>query len=136
MIGSFFFLHVTRTAFKAWMSSNFGGIPPLTSELVSLEHLKNQTISLLALPAFNFDWIFFILAGYKDNNIVSNEFENIFMTCCQVSDRCPLGYLFRKTKINICAKRLGDEWILGETTKIQNRVETTGEKRPGTKRIW
>ena len=68
------------------------------------------------------DWIFFILADNKDNYkyIVSNEFkirldptmdcgvmrplvnlkifylrsiQNILMTCCQVSDRCPLGYL-------------------------------------------
>ena len=27
----FSFLQVTRTTIKAWMSSNFGGIPPLTS---------------------------------------------------------------------------------------------------------
>ena len=51
---------------KAWMSSDFGGIPPLTSELAALEHLKNQTISLLTL---------FVLAGNKDKYIVSNEFE-------------------------------------------------------------
>ena len=25
---------------KAWMSSNFGGIPPLTAELAALERLK------------------------------------------------------------------------------------------------
>ena len=34
---------------KTWMSSNFGGIPPLTLELAALERLKNGTISLLAL---------------------------------------------------------------------------------------
>ena len=49
LIGSFSFLQVTRTTIKAWMSSNLGGIPPLTSELAALERLKNQTISLLAL---------------------------------------------------------------------------------------
>ena len=43
------FLQVTRTTIKAWMSSNFSGIPPLTSELAALERLKNQTISLFAL---------------------------------------------------------------------------------------
>ena len=48
-IGSFSFLQVTRTTIKAWMISNFGGIPPLTSELAALERLKNQTRSLLAL---------------------------------------------------------------------------------------
>ena len=46
LIGSFSFLQVTRTTIKAWMSSNFGRIPPLTSELAALERLKNQTISL------------------------------------------------------------------------------------------
>ena len=30
-------------------SSNFGGIPPLTTELAALEHLKNLYISLKAL---------------------------------------------------------------------------------------
>ena len=49
LIGSSSFLQVTRTTIKAWMSSNFGGIPPLTSELAALELLKNRTISLLAL---------------------------------------------------------------------------------------
>ena len=44
LIGSFSFLQVTRTTIKAWMSSNFGGIPPLTTELAALERLKNQTI--------------------------------------------------------------------------------------------
>ena len=49
LVGSFSFLQVTRTTIKAWMSLNFGGIPPLTLELAALEHLKNQTISLLVL---------------------------------------------------------------------------------------
>ena len=69
-------MQVTRTSIKAWMSSNFGGIPPLTLELAALEQLKksnNKLVSTLA-PSF-FDWIFFILAGDKDNYIVSNEFE-------------------------------------------------------------
>ena len=35
--GSFSFLQVTRTTIKAWMSSDFSGIPPLTSELAALE---------------------------------------------------------------------------------------------------
>ena len=37
LIGSFSFLQVTRTTIEAWMSSDFGGIPPLTSELAALE---------------------------------------------------------------------------------------------------
>ena len=39
--GSSSFLQVTIPTIKAWMSSNFGKIPSLTSELAALEHLKN-----------------------------------------------------------------------------------------------
>ena len=49
-----FILAGTKTAIKAWMSSNFGRIPPLTSELAALEHLKktnNKLVSTLA-PSF------------------------------------------------------------------------------------
>ena len=41
LIGSSSFLLVMRTTIKALMSSNLGGIPPLTSELVALESPKN-----------------------------------------------------------------------------------------------
>ena len=44
LIGPSSFL--TRTAIKAWMSSNFGGIPPLTVELATPERQKNGYISL------------------------------------------------------------------------------------------
>ena len=40
--GSSSFLQVTRSAMKAWMGSNFGKIPSLTSELAALERVKNQ----------------------------------------------------------------------------------------------
>ena len=40
LIGSSSFLQVTRKTTKVWMSSNFGRIPPLTSELAALERLK------------------------------------------------------------------------------------------------
>ena len=40
------FLQITRPTIKAWMSLNFGKIPPLTSELAALERLKNQWIML------------------------------------------------------------------------------------------
>ena len=49
LIGSSSFLQVTRTTIKAWMSSNLGRIPPLTSEFVALERLKKCHIILLAL---------------------------------------------------------------------------------------
>ena len=35
------FLQVMRTCMKAWMSSNFGQIPPPTPELSALARLKN-----------------------------------------------------------------------------------------------
>ena len=39
------FLQVTRTTIKAWMSSNFGGIPPPTAELLALEHREIDVLS-------------------------------------------------------------------------------------------
>ena len=39
--GSSEFLHVTRTAIKAWISLNFGQIPSPTTELAAPELLKN-----------------------------------------------------------------------------------------------
>ena len=41
LIWSFLYLQVTRTCIKSQMSSNFGQIGPLTTELAALEHLKN-----------------------------------------------------------------------------------------------
>ena len=40
-IRSFLYLQVTRTCIKSRMSSNFGQIGPLTTELAALECLKN-----------------------------------------------------------------------------------------------
>ena len=54
------------------MSSNFGQIPPLTTELAALERLKNRCIML---SAFIFNWILFILASNEDNHKNSHEFE-------------------------------------------------------------
>ena len=54
-----------RTYIKAYMSLNFGQIPPLTTELAALERLKNLDI----------DPIFFKLAGNKDMHNIMNEFE-------------------------------------------------------------
>ena len=42
LIGSFSYLQVMRTYIKAYMSLNFGKIPPLTTELAALECLKNR----------------------------------------------------------------------------------------------
>ena len=57
---------------KAWMSLNFGQIPPPTPELSALACLKNCCEHS---RAYIFDWIFFIFAGNKDNQQVWTEFE-------------------------------------------------------------
>ena len=72
LIGSTSFLQVTRTCMKAWMSSNFGQIPPPTPELCALARLKNCCEHS---SAYIFDWIFFIFSGNKDNQQVWTEFE-------------------------------------------------------------
>ena len=51
LIGSSSFLQVTRTTIKAWMSSKFGRIPSLTSELAALERLKKTTYNLVSTLA-------------------------------------------------------------------------------------
>ena len=45
LIGSFPYLQVMRTYIKAYMSLNFGQIPPLTTELAALERLKIDVIT-------------------------------------------------------------------------------------------
>ena len=61
-----------RTYIKAYMSLNFGQIPPLTTELAALEHLKNRCNHVISLDT---DPIFFKLAGNKDMHNIMNEFE-------------------------------------------------------------
>ena len=72
LIGSTSFLQVTRTCMKAWLSSNFGQIPPPTPELSALARLKNCCEHS---SAYIFDWIFFIFSGNEDNQQVWTEFE-------------------------------------------------------------
>ena len=73
---------------KAWMSSNFGRIPPLTSELAALKRLKKKTYNFVSTLAPSF-LIGFILAGMEDNHNISDEFEirHDSPTDCGVS--CP-----------------------------------------------
>ena len=54
MIGSSSFLQVTRTTIKAWMSSNLGRIPPLTSGLVALERQEKTLYNLVSTLAPSF----------------------------------------------------------------------------------
>ena len=64
LIGSTSFLQVMRTCMKAWMSSNFGQIPPPNLELSALACLKNCCEHS---STYIFDWIFFIFSGNEDN---------------------------------------------------------------------
>ena len=61
-----------RTYIKAYMSLNFGQIPPLTTELAALERLKNGCHHVISV---DIDPIFFKLAGNKDMHNIMNEFE-------------------------------------------------------------
>ena len=72
LIGSTSFLQVTRTCMKAWLSSNFGQIPPPTPELSALARLKNCCEHS---SAYIFDWILFIFSGNEDTQQVWTEFE-------------------------------------------------------------
>ena len=72
LIGSFSYLQVVRTYIKAYMSLNFGQIPPLTTELAALERLKNRCHHIISV---DIDPIFFKLAGNKDMHNIMNEFE-------------------------------------------------------------
>ena len=61
-----------RTCIKAWMSLNFGQIPPLTMELAALERLKNRRHHFFSVAI---DPILFKLAGNEDMHNILNEFE-------------------------------------------------------------
>ena len=61
-----------RTYIKACKSLNFGQIPPLTTELAALEHLKHRCHHIISL---DIDPMFFKLAGNKDMHNIMNEFE-------------------------------------------------------------
>ena len=75
LFGSSLFLKVTRTSITSRMSSNFDQIRPLTAELSALECLKISIWCCGHSSIFVFQWIFFILAGNKDNYNISDEFE-------------------------------------------------------------
>ena len=54
---------------KAYMSLNFGQIPPLTTELAALERLKDRCHHVISV---DIDPIFFKLAGNKDMHNIMN----------------------------------------------------------------
>ena len=47
LIGSFSYLQVTMTCIRAWMSTKFGRIRPLTTELAALEREKKKSHRLI-----------------------------------------------------------------------------------------
>ena len=58
-----------KTYIKAYMSLNFGQIPPLIMELAALECLKNRCRHVISV---DIDPIFFNLAGKKDMHNIMN----------------------------------------------------------------
>ena len=75
LIRSSSFLQVRRTCMKAWMSSNFGQIPPPTLELSALVRLKIDVYCCEHSSAYILDQIFFILSGNNDCLTIWTEFE-------------------------------------------------------------
>ena len=83
LIGSSSYLEVTRIAVTSRMSLNFGQVRPQIAELAALERLEKspwtyngkKNVVASHSSAFIFHWIFFILAGNKDNHYVSDGFE-------------------------------------------------------------
>ena len=61
-----------RTYIKAYLSLDFGQVPPLTMELAALERLKHRCHHVISV---DIDPIFFKLAGNKDMHNIMNEFE-------------------------------------------------------------
>ena len=72
LIGSFSYLQVMSSYIKAYMSLNFGQIPPLTTELAALERVTNRCHHVISV---DIDPMFFKLAGNKDMHNIMNEFE-------------------------------------------------------------
>ena len=76
------------------MSSNFGQIPLLTTELAALEHLKNQRLHFFSVAI---DPIHFKLAGNEDLHNILDEFEfrpdlttDYGVSCPWASEKIPI----------------------------------------------
>ena len=89
-----------RTYIKAYMSLNFGQIPPLTTELAALERLKNRCHHVISV---DIDPIFFRLAGNKDMHNIMNEFEfrpdrttDYGVSCPWASKKYPIDLIMGK----------------------------------------
>ena len=76
-----------RTYIKAYMSLNFGQIPPLTTELAALESLKNRCHHVISV---DIDPIFFKLSGNKDmHNIMNDRTTDYGVSCPLASKKYP-----------------------------------------------
>ena len=107
--GSSSFLQVTRITTISQMSSNFNQIRPLTVELSARECLKNQYFVLGHSSIFVFQWIFFILAGNKNNYNISDEFEFRPDPTSECGFSCPL--VFEKSIFCIVATLAPSIWL-------------------------
>ena len=77
---SFLYLQVTRACIKSRMSSNFGQIGPLTTELAALERLKNSHRLIIGkwcrhASSFIFDRIIIKVAGNQDRDKSLVDFD-------------------------------------------------------------
>ena len=80
LIRSFLYLQVTRTCIKSRMSSNFGQIGPMTTELAALERLKISHRLIMGkwclhASSFIFYQIIIKVAGNQDRHKSSDEFD-------------------------------------------------------------
>ena len=80
LIRSSIYLHIKKTCIKSWMSSNFGQIGLLTTELAALEHLKISHRLIMGkwclhASSFIFDRIIIKVAGNHDRHKSLVEFE-------------------------------------------------------------
>ena len=89
-------LLVTRTGIKAWSSSILGRIRPLILELLALEWRKFHTFELEYLwsEVANLDQILCVASLGWGKGCIRFWGWLTLARWTQVSDRCPLGYLF------------------------------------------
>ena len=89
-------LLVTRTGIKAQSSLNLGRIRPLILELLALEWRKFHTFELEYLwsQLANFDQILCVASLGWGKGCIRFWARLTLAHWTQVSDRCPLGYLF------------------------------------------
>ena len=123
LFGSSLLLEVTRTSITSRISSNFDQIGPLTAELSALECLKNHILCCGHSSIFVFQWIFFILAGNKDNYSILHEFEfrPDLTSDCGVS--CPL--VFEKSIFCIVAILASSILIRSSSFLEETRITIT-----------